>query len=104
MLFVLGVLWRSSASPAHDGNQTGLGVALALAALWLTGALDWVVGAVQAGQRAAQERLAGAIRALRAGQPGALLAFWGLCLTYGVLHASGPNLGFCRTYRHARKA
>ena len=71
----------------------GLGVALALAALWLTGALDWVAGAVQAGQRAAQERLAGAIRALRAGQPGALLAFWGLCLTYGVLHASGPGHG-----------
>jgi nickel/cobalt transporter (NicO) family protein len=71
----------------------GLGVGLALAGLWLTGALDWVAGAVQTGQRAAQERLAGAIRALRAGQPGALLAFWGLCLTYGVLHASGPGHG-----------
>jgi nickel/cobalt transporter (NicO) family protein len=71
----------------------GLGVALVLGVLWLTGALDGVAGAVQSAQRAAQERLAGAIRALRAGEAGALLAFWGLCLGYGVLHASGPGHG-----------
>ena len=46
----------------------GLGVVLVLAALWATGALDGVAGLVQAAQRAAQERLAGAIRALRAGE------------------------------------
>jgi nickel/cobalt transporter (NicO) family protein len=71
----------------------GLGVALVLGVLWLTGALDGLAAAVQTAQRAAQERLAGAIRALRAGEPGALLAFWGLCLAYGVAHASGPGHG-----------
>lgn len=71
----------------------GLAVALILALLWATGALEEVARLVQAAQRAAQDRLAGAIRALRAGEPGALLAFWGLCLGYGVLHASGPGHG-----------
>lgn len=71
----------------------GLALVLALGVLWLSGALEGVAGAVQAAQRAAQERLAGAIRALRAGEPGALLAFWGLCLAYGVAHASGPGHG-----------
>ncbi len=71
----------------------GLGVVVVLALLWLTGALEGVTGVVQSAQRAAQERLAGAIRALRSGEPGALLAFWGLCLGYGVLHASGPGHG-----------
>lgn len=70
-----------------------LAVLLLLGLLWASGALDGVAGAVQAGQRAAQDRLAGAIRALRAGEPGALVAFWGLCLAYGVLHASGPGHG-----------
>jgi nickel/cobalt transporter (NicO) family protein len=72
---------------------TGLAVALVLAVLWLTGALEGAAQALQSVQRAAQERMAGAIRALRAGEPGALAAFWGLCLGYGVLHASGPGHG-----------
>lgn len=72
---------------------TGLGVALALGLLWLTGALDGVAQALQSAQREAQERMAGAIRSLRAGEPGALASFWGLCLGYGVLHASGPGHG-----------
>lgn len=71
----------------------GLGVALVLACLWATGALEGMARLVQEAQRATQDRLAGAIRALRAGQPGALLAFWGLCLGYGVLHAAGPGHG-----------
>ena len=71
----------------------GLGVVLVLAALWATGALDGLAAVVQAAQRAAQERLAGAIRALRSGEPGALVAFWGLCLAYGVAHAAGPGHG-----------
>ncbi|MCU0903716.1 MAG: hypothetical protein MUE83_07550 [Tabrizicola sp.] len=72
---------------------TGLGLALILGALWLTGALDGAAQLVQSAQRAAQERMAGAIRSLRAGEPGALVAFWSLCLGYGVLHASGPGHG-----------
>jgi ABC-type nickel/cobalt efflux system permease component RcnA len=72
---------------------TGLGIALVLAVLWLSGALDGAAQALQSAQRAAQERMAGAIRSLRAGEPGALVAFWSLCLGYGVLHAAGPGHG-----------
>ena len=63
------------------------------AVLWLTGALGPVADWLQAAQRAAQERLAGAIRALRGGEPGALAAFWLVCFGYGVLHAAGPGHG-----------
>jgi ABC-type nickel/cobalt efflux system permease component RcnA len=72
---------------------TGLVLAAALAGLWALGALDglarWLTGA----QRAAQDQLAGAIRALRAGETGALAAFWAVCFGYGVLHAAGPGHG-----------
>lgn len=71
----------------------GLGLVPGLALLWATGALDQAARLVQATQRATQDQLAGAIRAMRAGQPGALMAFWGLCLGYGVLHAAGPGHG-----------
>jgi nickel/cobalt transporter (NicO) family protein len=71
----------------------GLGLVLALGVLWLVGALDGLAGWLSAAQRAAQERLAGAIRALRGGEPGALAAFWAVCLSYGVLHAAGPGHG-----------
>lgn len=62
-------------------------------ALWAIGALGPVAAALQEAQRAAQERLAGAIRALRGGEPGALAAFWAVCFGYGVLHAAGPGHG-----------
>lgn len=61
--------------------------------LWLTGALGPVAEWLQSAQRAAQDRLAGAIRALRGGEPGALAAFWAVCFGYGVLHAAGPGHG-----------
>ena len=61
--------------------------------LWLVGALDAVAPLVQDAQRATQDRLAAAIRALRSGQPGALVAFWAVCFGYGVLHAAGPGHG-----------
>jgi nickel/cobalt exporter len=61
--------------------------------LWLTGALDGVAAALQSAQRAAQDRLAAAIRALRGGEAGALTAFWAVCFGYGVLHAAGPGHG-----------
>jgi len=71
------------------------GVALTggLVMLWLAGGLDPLANWLVEAQRAAQDRLAGAIRALRGGAPGALAGFWALCLTYGVLHAAGPGHG-----------
>ena len=69
-------------------------VLLGLVALgWATGALDGLAVWIAAAQRAAQERLAGVIRALRGGEPGALAAFWAVCFGYGVLHAAGPGHG-----------
>ncbi|NHB75142.1 nickel/cobalt transporter [Rhodobacter calidifons] len=72
---------------------SGLVLVLILAGLWLSGALDSLAAWLGSAQRAAQEQLAGAIRALRAGEAGALAAFWGLCIGYGVLHAAGPGHG-----------
>lgn len=71
----------------------GLALVAAVGLLWLTGALEGLAGWLQGAQRAAQERLAGAIRALRGGEPGALMAFWTVCFGYGVLHAAGPGHG-----------
>jgi len=71
----------------------GLGVVALLAVLWLAGGLDAVAGWLQAAQRATQDRLAAAIRALRGGETGALAVFWAVCFGYGVLHAAGPGHG-----------
>jgi ABC-type nickel/cobalt efflux system permease component RcnA len=72
---------------------TGLMLVAGFGLLWLTGALDGAAGWLAAAQRQAQDQLAGAIRALRAGEPGALIAFWAVCFGYGVLHAAGPGHG-----------
>ncbi|MFN4202075.1 MAG: nickel/cobalt transporter [Tabrizicola sp.] len=66
---------------------------LVMGALWASGALAGLAVGLGAAQRVAQEQLAGAIRALRAGEAGALAGFWALCLGYGVLHAAGPGHG-----------
>ena len=71
----------------------GLGLVALLGLLWLAGGLDAVAGWIQSAQRVAQDRLAGAIRALRGDEPGALAAFWVVCFAYGVLHAAGPGHG-----------
>jgi nickel/cobalt exporter len=72
---------------------TGLVLVLALIALWLGGALEGLARGLALVQREAQNQLAAAIRALRRGDPGAVMAFWVLCFGYGALHAAGPGHG-----------
>ena len=72
---------------------TGVVLVAGLGLLWLTGALDGLARWLAVAQRGAQDQLAGAIRALRAGEAGALGAFWAICFGYGVLHAAGPGHG-----------
>jgi nickel/cobalt transporter (NicO) family protein len=71
----------------------GLPVGLVLLALWWTGGFAGLLAWVAEVQRQTQTALAGAVRALRAGEPGALAALLGVCFTYGVLHAAGPGHG-----------
>lgn len=70
-----------------------LAVLLALAAIWYLGGFDqlslWAAGL----QRSFQNTIAGALRATRAGDDGAVLALLGACFAYGLAHAAGPGHG-----------
>jgi ABC-type nickel/cobalt efflux system permease component RcnA len=71
----------------------GAVLALALGLVWLLGGFGPLQVWVLEQQRQVQNALAGAVRAIKGGQPGAVLGLLSVCFAYGFLHAAGPGHG-----------
>ncbi|MBU2958674.1 hypothetical protein Q4511_01905 [Paracoccus sp. 1_MG-2023] len=80
-------------SAARAISLSGLLVGALLLILWVTGGLTGIEHWAVSVQRETQTLMAGALRGLRAGQPGAVWTLIGLCFGYGVAHAVGPGHG-----------
>lgn len=70
-----------------------MAILLVLGGLWAAGVMDGLAPLIREGQRAIQDELAGAVRAIRAGAPWAVTGLIAVSFTYGVLHAAGPGHG-----------
>ena len=71
----------------------GIGVAGLLALVWGLGGIDALGRMAAEAQRALQAPLAGAVRAVKAGEPAAWAGLLAVCFGYGVVHAAGPGHG-----------
>jgi ABC-type nickel/cobalt efflux system permease component RcnA len=71
----------------------GAVLAVTFGLVWLLGGLDPVQAWVLEQQRQVQNALAGAVRAIKGGQPGAIFGLLSVCFAYGFLHAAGPGHG-----------
>ncbi|MCF3972293.1 nickel/cobalt transporter [Paracoccus salsus] len=86
-----------AATPRHVAARalalSGLAVAVLLVLVWQGGGLAGIEGWAAERQREAQTLMAGALRGLRAGEPGATAALLSICFGYGFVHAVGPGHG-----------
>lgn len=84
---------RSGLSARRGLALGGLAFGLLLAAFWAMGGLAMLERAAVETGRTVQEAMAGALRAVRAGHPGAVAGVLALCFGYGFVHAAGPGHG-----------